>query len=62
MSKKYLALTRGRRWVCVWVGITQLVVGLDINSGTFAERSKIVILSGVEGDDVVPGNAVFQAS
>jgi len=62
VSKKYLALTRRRSWVCTWVGVTQLIVGLDVNSGAFAKRSKIVVLRGVEGNDVVPGNAVFHAS
>jgi hypothetical protein len=61
MSEKYLPLTSGRGGVRVWVGITQFKVSLDINLGALIQHLEVVVLGGVEGDNVVPGGAAFRA-
>jgi hypothetical protein len=54
VTKEDLTLTLGRAGIRLWIGLTHLEVGLNINVGAFLQVTKEIVGVGVERKDVMP--------
>lgn len=62
VAEEDLALASRSVWVCIGIGLSEIVAGFDVNKRAFLHITQVVIGTRAERQDMVPCCSWFSAS